>query len=131
MRSIRIAQRIGFCVLLITAVLVPVRIVVAENWPAWRGPTGQGVSSETDLPVTWSTEENVRWKTALPSAGNSTPIIWGDRVFVTQADDVTKWPPKVPEYFAGGSSAGGHAIAEKRSVSSGNRAAARASPPSA
>src|SRR5688572_20560833 len=90
--------------------------VQGENWPAWRGTTGQGLCSEVDLPVTWSATENVRWKTALPSAGNSTPIIWGDRVFITQADDVTKWPPKVPEYFAGGSSAGGHAIAEKRSV---------------
>jgi outer membrane protein assembly factor BamB len=93
----------------------------AENWPAWRGPTGQGVSTETDLPVTWGPDENVRWKVALPSAGNSTPIIWGDRVFITQANDVTKWPPKVPEYFAGGSSAGGHAIAEKRSVMCFNR----------
>jgi outer membrane protein assembly factor BamB len=88
----------------------------AENWPAWRGPTGQGLSTETDLPTTWSREENVRWKVPLPAPGNSTPIVWGDRVFITQAGDVTKWPPKVPEYFAGGSSAGGHAIAEKRSV---------------
>jgi hypothetical protein len=38
----------------------------------------------------------------LPSPGNSTPIIWGDRVFLTQATDVTMWPPKVPENFAGG-----------------------------
>ena len=87
-----------------------------ENWPAWRGPTGQGLSTEENLPVSWSTTENVRWKVPLPSAGNSTPIIWGDRVFITQANDVTQWPPKVPDYFAGGSSAGGHAIAEKRSV---------------
>jgi outer membrane protein assembly factor BamB len=94
----------------------------AENWPAWRGPTGQGVSTETNLPVTWSATENIRWKVPLPSAGNSTPIVWQDRVFITQANDVTQWPPKVPEYFAGGSSAGGHAIAEKRSVLCFNRA---------
>jgi outer membrane protein assembly factor BamB len=94
----------------------------AENWPAWRGPTGQGVSQETDLPVTWSPTENVRWKTPLPAPGNSTPIIWGDRVFLTQPNDVSKWPPKVPENFAGGSSAGGHAVAEKRSVLCFNRA---------
>jgi outer membrane protein assembly factor BamB len=93
----------------------------AENWPAWRGPTGQGVSTETGLPITWSRDENVRWKVPLPSAGNSTPIIWGDRIFVTQANDVTQWPPKVPENFAGGSSAGGHAVAEKRSVMCFNR----------
>jgi outer membrane protein assembly factor BamB len=93
-----------------------------ENWPAWRGPTGLGVSAETELPLTWSTTENVRWKVELPFAGNSTPIVWGDRVFITQARDVTMWPPKVPENYAGGASAGGHAVAERRSVMCFNRA---------
>ncbi len=88
----------------------------ADDWPAWRGPTGQGRSAEQALPLRWSATENVRWKVKLPAAGNSTPIIWGDRVFITQANDVTLWPPKVPKNFAGGSSAGGHAVAEKRSV---------------
>ncbi len=88
----------------------------ANDWPSWRGPTGLGVSQEKDLPIHWSPTENVRWKVKLPSAGNSTPIVWGDRVFITQANDVTMWPPKVPKNFAGGSSAGGHAVAEKRSV---------------
>ena len=93
----------------------------AANWPAWRGLNGAGVSPEKTLPLKWSDTENVRWKVKLPSAGNSTPIIWGDRVFITQANDVTQWPPKVPANFAGGSSAGGHAIAEKRSVMCFNR----------
>lgn len=88
----------------------------AENWPSWRGPTGMGVSTEKDLPVKWSPTENVSWKVALPAPGNSTPIIWEDRVFITQAHDLTQWPPKTPSNFAGGSSAGGHAIARKRSV---------------
>ena len=61
--------------------------VVAGNWPAWRGPTGQGVTNETELPLEWTTEKNVRWKVPLPAGGNSTPIVWGDRVFVTQATD--------------------------------------------
>lgn len=86
-----------------------------ENWPSWRGPA-QGVSAEKDLPLTWSPTENVRWKVALPSPGNSTPIIWGDKVFITQASDLKQWPPKVPEYYAGGASPGGFAIAGKRSV---------------
>lgn len=89
---------------------------LAENWPSWRGPSGDGVSTEKNLPVKWSPTENVRWKVALPAPGNSTPIIWGERIYLTQAHELTKWPPKVPENFAGGSSAGGHAIAEKRSV---------------
>lgn len=59
--------------------------VVAADWPAWRGPDGQGHSRETALPVTWSATENVRWKIPLPDDGNSTPIVHGDRLFLTQA----------------------------------------------
>jgi outer membrane protein assembly factor BamB len=58
---------------------------IAENWPAWRGPRGDGTCLETGLPTKWSATENVAWKTPLPERGNSTPIVWGDRVFVTQA----------------------------------------------
>lgn len=61
--------------------------VWAENWPRFRGPSGQGVSTETGLPVAWSTTENVAWKTAIPGEGWSSPIIWGDRVFLTTAVD--------------------------------------------
>jgi len=56
----------------------------AANWPAWRGPTGDGIATDTDLPLKWSATENVKWKTPLPQPGNSSPIVWGDRVFVTQ-----------------------------------------------
>jgi len=57
----------------------------AANWPTWRGPLGTGVCAEKDLPLRWSTNENVRWRTPLPERGNSTPVIWGNRIFVTQA----------------------------------------------
>ena len=60
----------------------------AGHWPAWRGPDGNGICDETNLPLRWSTNQNVRWRAALPEPGNSTPIVWGDRVFITQA--VTK-----------------------------------------
>ena len=59
--------------------------VHAENWPSWRGPTGNNVSAEKDLPTEWSREKNVRWKVELPERGNSTPVVWGDQIFVTQA----------------------------------------------
>jgi outer membrane protein assembly factor BamB len=55
-----------------------------ENWPAWRGAAGLGISSDTKLPTRWSTNENVRWRISLPHAGNSTPIVWQDRIFLTQ-----------------------------------------------
>ncbi len=58
---------------------------VAENWPAWRGPQGSGVSAEKMLPLTWTKTDNVRWRVDLPGPGNSSPIVWGDRVFVSQA----------------------------------------------
>jgi outer membrane protein assembly factor BamB len=59
----------------------------AENWPQWRGPLGTGVSGDKDFPLRWGNDENVRWHVALPDRGNSTPIVWGDRVFITQAID--------------------------------------------
>ena len=62
----------------------------AENWPSWRGPRENGTSDELNLPVEWSTTKNVRWKVALPEAGNATPIVWGDRIFLTQSLDKGK-----------------------------------------
>lgn len=58
----------------------------AADWPAWRGADASGTTTETALPTKWSTTENVRWKVALPEAGNSTPIIWKGKVFVTQPE---------------------------------------------
>jgi outer membrane protein assembly factor BamB len=57
----------------------------AGNWPAWRGPEGTGISTENNLPVRWDQSENVRWRVTLPERGNSTPIVWDSRVFITQA----------------------------------------------
>jgi outer membrane protein assembly factor BamB len=60
--------------------------VCAENWPQWRGPTGDGISPETNLPTRWSTTENCAWSLPLPGMGGSTPIVWGQRIFLTSAD---------------------------------------------
>ena len=56
----------------------------AENWPQWRGPGSQGISTEAQLPTEWTATKNIAWKTELP-AGHSSPIVWGDRIFVTAA----------------------------------------------
>jgi outer membrane protein assembly factor BamB len=57
--------------------------VHAENWPHWRGPASTGVSTETALPERWSDTENVAWKAPVRGLGISSPIVWGDQVFVT------------------------------------------------
>jgi outer membrane protein assembly factor BamB len=57
--------------------------VRAENWPHWRGPASIGISSETGLPERWSDTENIAWKAPLRGLGISSPVVWGDRVFVT------------------------------------------------
>ena len=57
----------------------------AEQWGQWRGPLGNGVSNHADPPLTWSEEKNVRWKTPIPGLGSSSPVVWGDYIFLTTA----------------------------------------------
>lgn len=61
-----------------------------RHWPRWRGPGGMGLSAETRLPLRWSAAENVAWKTEVPGSGNSSPVIWGERIFLTTAHDSGK-----------------------------------------
>jgi len=56
-------------------------------WPRWRGPSGQGVVEESGYTDTWSATTNVQWKTAVPGSGHSSPIVWGDRIFLTTSRD--------------------------------------------
>lgn len=58
----------------------------AENWPQWRGPSGDGTSPEKDLPVEWSKTKNVIWRLPLPGPAGATPAVWGDRIFLTSSD---------------------------------------------
>jgi outer membrane protein assembly factor BamB len=58
----------------------------AENWPNWRGPEQNGVCKETNLPFVWNATKNIAWKLRMPGMGGSTPVIWGDRIFLTSAD---------------------------------------------
>ena len=55
------------------------------NWPQWRGPLGSGVAIDADPPTEWSETKNVQWKVPVPGLGHSTPIIWGDRIYLTTA----------------------------------------------
>lgn len=69
--------------LFVPALIGLVSAVPADPWPEWRGPTRNGISTETDLPIAWSAERNIAWKTPLPGRSASTPIVWGGRVFLT------------------------------------------------
>ena len=55
-------------------------------WPQWRGPSGQGCVTDSKVPLEWSDSKNLLWKCQLPGAGHSTPVIWGDRAFLTCAN---------------------------------------------
>ncbi len=88
-------QRKMVCLLVLLmaggAVAVPTS---AENWPNWRGPTRDGLSSETGLPVEWDTERNVAWKLEMPARSGSTPVIWNERIFLNVAvddDNIELW----------------------------------------
>jgi len=59
----------------------------AKYWARWRGPSGQGLANGTGYPDTWSATQNVAWKVPVPGSGNSSPIVWGDRIFITTAYD--------------------------------------------
>jgi outer membrane protein assembly factor BamB len=54
-----------------------------SNWPQWRGPAGQGVSSDKGVPTAWSATENIKWKTEVAGRGHSSPIVWENRIFLT------------------------------------------------
>jgi len=68
--------------------LLCVACVKAENWPRFRGPNGQGLSDDKSIPVKWS-EQEYAWRIDLPGGGHSSPVVWGDKVFVTAADSRT------------------------------------------
>jgi outer membrane protein assembly factor BamB len=74
--------------------LVAWTATAGDSWPEFRGPTGDGISSAKGLPVTWSEKQNIRWKTAIHDKGWSSPVIWGDQVWLTTAHE------KGYEFFA-------------------------------
>jgi outer membrane protein assembly factor BamB len=57
----------------------------AANWPQWRGPDGSGISKEKNLPAEWTPTRNIKWKTPIAGRGHSSPIVWGNKIFLTTA----------------------------------------------
>jgi outer membrane protein assembly factor BamB len=72
---------------LLVSLTVAAAAAVAEDWPQFRGPGGDGVSSAAGVPLRWSETQNVRWKTAIPGRGHSSPVLRGDRIWLTTAVD--------------------------------------------
>lgn len=64
-------------------------IAQAENWPQWRGEKLDGISHEKNLPLKWSKDENIAWRLALPGPAGSTPVVFGDRIYLTSAEGQT------------------------------------------
>ena len=85
------------CLLAVCGVL-QTAVRAADHWPQWRGPLGTGVAPDADPPVQWSEDDNVRWKSPLPGLGHSTPVVWGDRVFLTTA---VPYGEKLPPRYSG------------------------------
>ena len=71
----------------VLAILTLCSPVFADNWPSWRGPTQNGISSEKSVPVEWDTSKNVAWRVELPGPAGATPVVWGERIFLTTVDD--------------------------------------------
>lgn len=72
-----------FISIFITLLIATVSGIAQENWPQWRGPDQNGISTSQDLPLTWGPSQNILWKVSLPAWGAATPIIWGGRIFIT------------------------------------------------
>jgi outer membrane protein assembly factor BamB len=73
---------------LLTAVCARALAAGAEDfWPTWRGPTMTGTAAQGNPPVTWSETENIKWKVPIPGQGHSSPVIWGDKLFLQTAID--------------------------------------------
>ena len=82
----RPAARRAIC--LLTALLLPMSVAMAsDNWPQFRGPGGDGHSDAVGLPLNWSETDGVKWKVEIPGEGWSSPVVWGDQVWMTTALD--------------------------------------------
>ncbi len=85
------------CLLLIAIPMPAFGESFTDNWHQWRGPNATGVSTTANPPVTWGEDENIKWKVAIEGQGTSTPIIWGDKVFVLTAINTGVKDPSIPD----------------------------------
>jgi len=85
----------------------------AANWPQWRGPDGQGHAEGSGYPLTWSEKENVAWKAEIPGRGYSSPVVWGDQVWLTTALEIASSPEKAKERLKADTSDQPHSVLDE------------------
>ncbi len=83
-------------ILVALSLLVSLGVSAFADWPAWRGPNGNGIGSAENLPVEWTVDSNVSWKVKLPSWSGASPIVVGDKVFVVSPSKQEAPPPADP-----------------------------------
>ena len=76
-------QKTTFCISVVFLLIGCATVFPQTNWPQFRGPNGSGISTEKNLPDQWSANKNVQWKTPLPGRGHSSPVVWGNKIFLT------------------------------------------------
>jgi len=104
---------LGIAVAILTSVLCTLTIAAGaeDYWPTWRGPAANGTAAKGNPPTTWSESENIKWKVELPGKGHSSPVIWGNKIFLQTAIDTgkaqTTETPSVPSPAAAKGGRGG------------------------
>ena len=83
---------------MVSVLLIGASCAIAQNWPQWRGPEGNGLAPEKKLPAEWGPDKNIAWKVALPGSGWSQPIVWDNKIFVTAAVTENQTKPKAGDF---------------------------------
>ncbi|MGZ5437370.1 MAG: outer membrane protein assembly factor BamB family protein, partial [Pyrinomonadaceae bacterium] len=78
--AIKLSLAVGLLLVLTSFTIT----ALSANWPQWRG-TGTGVSEEKNLPTAWNTSQGIKWKTPIAGRGHSSPVVWGNKIFLTTA----------------------------------------------
>ncbi len=90
-------QRLAISVLLLAFAHLHAEDSISNNWHQWRGPEANGVARTATPPIEWSEDQNIAWKVSIDGSGNSTPIIWGNKVFLLTAINTGKVDPSLPK----------------------------------
>src|SRR5205807_3493815 len=94
---------------------------LAENWTQFRGSYADSLAKESQLPTEWGTDKNIQWRVEVPGVAWSSPVIWGDKVFVTTAVTEKQTKPKPGFGFGGGFPRGGRGAFPPRGGQDGDQ----------